>query len=209
MLYSEIKELLMSPSEKDLKSLQAAYDRCGESLAYIFENIDEPVQLITEMLWWADDADELCEMIDSIEVFEQIESEVLNYADSVELLYKSVVNAETDYSTGNWRIIDNNYIEDVLADELTSDPYVLGSFAAWVIADATGWPLDLIEAAQKADLYQSIGEGMTDEQIKEVAQIYAQHDGYGSHFSPHDSEEHEIYVTESGKQKLKYYLFHI
>lgn len=209
MLYSEIKELLTSPSEKNLAALQAAYDRCDESLVYIFENIEEPVQLITEMLWWADDADELCEMIESIEVFEQIEEQVLDYADSVELLYKAVVNAETDVNTGNWRIIDNNHIDDILTDELESDPYVLGSFAAWVIADATGWPLSLVEAAQKAEIYQEIGEGMTDEQIKEVARLYAQYDGYGSHFATCDSEEHEIYITESGKRKLKYYLFHI
>lgn len=209
MLYSEIKELLTSPSEKDLTSLQAAYERCDDSFVYIYENVDEPVQLITEMLCWADDADELCELIDSIEVFEQIEEQVRDYADSVELLYKSVVNAETDYATGNWRIIDVNYIDDILANELSDDPYILGCFAAWVIADATGWPLDLIQAAQKADLYQSIGEGMTDEQIKEVAHIYAQNDGYGAHFATYDSEEHEIYVTESSKEKLKFYLFHI
>ena len=208
-MYSEIKAFLSSLNDSDLAMVKEAYKRCNESLVYIYENIDEPTELITAMLQLASDVDELCEMIESVEVFEQIESEVLDYSESVELLYRAVVCSETDYSTGNWRIIDNNFIDDILANELEGDPYVLGSFAAWVIADATGWPLDLIEAAQKADLYQSIGEGMEYEQIHEVARIYAQHDGYGSHFATYDSEEHEIYVTEGSKKKLKFYLFHI
>lgn len=209
MLYSEIKTFLSGLNDSDLAKVKEAYKRCNESLVYIYENVDEPTELITAMLQVATDVDEFCEMIDSVDVFEQIEEEVRDYAESTELLHKAVVCSETDYQTGNWRIIDANYIEDVLTDELASDSYTLGCFADWVIADVTGWPLDLVKAAQKADLYQEIGEGMTHEQINEVARIYAQHDGYGSHFATYDSEEREIYVTESGKQKLKFYLFHI
>ena len=208
-MYSEIKAFLSELNASDLAAIKQAYKRCNEMLVYLFENIDKPIDLIKEMLKIASDADELCELIDSIEVFEQIEAEVLDYTESIELTYKAVVSCEIDHSTRNWRIIDSNHIDNILAEEIADDTYMLGCFQAWVIADATGWPISLVEAAQKAELFSEIGEGMTEEQINEVAEIYAQHDGYGHHFATQDGDEHEIYVTESGKSKLRYYLFSI
>ena len=209
-MYSEIKAFLSELNTSDLAAIKQAYKRCNEMLVYLFENIDEPIDLIKEMLKIASDADELCELIDSIEVFEQIEVRVLDYTESIELTYKAVVSCEIDHSTRNWRIIDSNHIDNILAEEIADDSYMLGCFQAWVIADATGWPINLVEAAQKAELFSEIGEGMTEEQINEVAKIYAQHDGYGHHFATQeDGDEHEIYVTESGKSKLRYYLFSI
>ena len=93
---------------------------------------------------------------------------------------------DSDFESGNYRFIHSGCIDQILADEMEADEYLLGCFASWAIADATGWPIALIEAAQKAEDFQEIGEAMTKEQIYELGQVLANTDGYGHHFSSYD-----------------------
>lgn len=99
-----------------------------------------------------------------------------------------------DFTVNNVRFIAGGIILETLADELEAEEYILGCFNSSAIAEATGWPVALIEAAQSGEAYQEIGEAMSREHIERLAEIYASADGYGHHFNSHDFGEEEITV---------------
>lgn len=99
---------------------------------------------------------------------------------------------QDDFTVDNVRFIRADAIDRIQADEMENDRYILGCFNASTIADATGWPVVLIEAAQKGEAFEEIGEGMTREQIEKLQQIYCRADGYGHHFNSYDFSEEEI-----------------
>lgn len=109
---------------------------------------------------------------------------------------KNLQDQEYDFEVDGVRFIHTNDIQSVLEDELASDEYTLGCFNAWCIADATGWPLALIEAAQKGEQFEEIGKAMTGEDIAALAEIYASHDGYGHHFNGYDGSEDELPIGD-------------
>ena len=76
---------------------------------------------------------------------------------------ENVTSGETDFEVDNVRFISADTIDDVLADELAGDEYILGCFNASFIAGVTGWPIALIEATQKGEAYQALGEAIIKE----------------------------------------------
>jgi hypothetical protein len=116
---------------------------------------------------------------------------------------QNIVDDENDFTVDNVRFIKADEIDSVLADELSGDAYVLGCFNASFISDVTGWPIALIEAAQKGDAHDALGQAIINEGYCEsLAEAYASADGYGHHFNSYDSGEDE--------QKLNgvnYYIF--
>ena len=102
---------------------------------------------------------------------------------------------ETDFTVDDVRFIHTDFIHDVLADELSFDEYVLGCFTAESIAEATGWPIELIEETQKAGANEAIGKAMTGAHVNELAHIYANSDGYGHHFNGYDFSEEELIIN--------------
>lgn len=109
----------------------------------------------------------------------------------------NIIANETDFEVDGVRFIDDECIDDVLQDELAADEYILGCFNAWAIAQATGWPVALIEAAQKGEQYAEIGKAMTGEHVANLAEIYAREDGYGHHFNGYDFSEEELQIGKS------------
>lgn len=109
---------------------------------------------------------------------------------------------EDDFTVDNVRFIKAAEIDSIQADEMEGDSYILGCFNACAIADATGWPVVLIEAAQKGEEFEEIGKGMSREQVEALQQIYCRADGYGHHFNSYDFSEEEI--TMDG---IDYYVF--
>lgn len=99
---------------------------------------------------------------------------------------------QDDFTVDNVRFIRTDAIDEIQADEMENDSYILGCFNAPAIAAATGWPIVLIEAAQAGEQYEAIGDGMTREQVEELQQIYRCADGYGHHFNRCDFSEEEI-----------------
>jgi len=72
--------------------------------------------------------------------------------------------------------------------------YVLGCFADWAIADATGWPMSLIQSSQQNEAFAALGEAMTDEHVRKLAGALVSYDGYGHHFAHYDGSEHELII---------------
>ena len=114
----------------------------------------------------------------------------------------AIVSGGQDFEVDGVRFINDDVIVDVLADELAGDEYILGCFAAWCLAEATDWPVVLIEAAQNAEGYAEIGAAMAKRQICKLAEIYSRADGFGHHFNAYDGSEEEINVDGFG-------LFHV
>ena len=118
--------------------------------------------------------------------------------------WREVLNnalSDDDFEVDNTRFIADESIDQIQADEMQADSYILGRFNAYAIAEATGWPVVLIEAAQKGEAFEEIGDAMSREQVEALQQIYCSADGYGHHFNGYDGNEEEIEVN--GK------LFHV
>lgn len=103
--------------------------------------------------------------------------------------------SDDDFEVDNVRFIADESIDQIQADEMQGDSYVLGCFHAYAIADATDWPVALIEAAQKGGAFEEIGDAMSREQVEALQQIYCRADGYGHHFNGYDGNEEEIEIN--------------
>ena len=98
-----------------------------------------------------------------------------------------------DFEVGGYRFIRSVEIDRILEEELESDEYILGCFNASFLASATGWPLALIEAAQKGDAYEALGKHIVQEgKVCDIARDYVSADGYGHYFATYDDHEHDI-----------------
>lgn len=105
---------------------------------------------------------------------------------------QNIIDGDDDFTVDDVRFIKSDSIDSVLADELSGDAYVLGCFNASFIADVTGWPIALIEAAQKGDGTEALGQAIIDCGFCEkMAEEYASADGYGHHFNSYDGGEEE------------------
>ncbi len=103
-----------------------------------------------------------------------------------------VHNEDNDFEIEVYRFIRSADIDGIIAEELENDAYVLGCFNASFIADVTGWPIALVEAAQKGESFEEIGQGIIDGgHVEAMAKAYAAADGYGHHFSHYDHSERE------------------
>lgn len=107
-------------------------------------------------------------------------------------IVEGMADEDDDFEVGNYRFIHENVIDEIMTDELESDEYILGCFNASVIAEATGWPQALIEAAQKGEAYEEIGKAMEREHIEELQRLYVEADGYGHHFARYDGNEYQF-----------------
>lgn len=109
-----------------------------------------------------------------------------------------------DFTVGNYRFINIDEIDNVQIEELKSDPYILGNFNSWFISNVTGIPEEMIEASQRADLYEVIGNHIIYENhIEEFQRQYSNDDGYGHHFSSYDGNTLEDLCN------LGYYVFRV
>lgn len=111
---------------------------------------------------------------------------------------RNIENNEYDFTVDRVRFIKDSEILDVLASELKSDEYLLGSFASWLISDATGWPICLIDALQKAEGHEELGKAIADtedDSVRKIAEGYSSSDGFGHHFNSYDGSEEEIKIN--------------
>lgn len=98
-----------------------------------------------------------------------------------------------DYDGREYRIIDNDCIESIMKDELSSDTYILGCFNAWFLSDIMNIPSEAIEKIQNADCYDALGIIISnnDEMMTELVSKYISADSAGHHFSSYDGSEND------------------
>ena len=110
---------------------------------------------------------------------------------------ENIESGYDDFEVDNVRFIKDSQIDKILAEELENDPYILGSFTAWFIADSTDIDLEVIEALQDAEAYEALGKLIIKScNMVDFANSYAVNaDGYGSHFNHYDGGEEELDVN--------------
>ncbi|MDD3933555.1 MAG: hypothetical protein PHP55_06825 [Methanoculleus sp.] len=114
-------------------------------------------------------------------------------------------NENLDFEIGKYRFIYEGEIDDIQIKEMKSDPYVLGSFADWAIADASDLSYYIVLALQESDKFELIGQHLIDNDcVEELQRIYVANDGYGHHFAHYDNETLEDILCETG-----YYVFRV
>jgi len=107
-----------------------------------------------------------------------------------------LATGSSDFWSDGVRFIRYSEIDKILAEELQSDPYILGSFTAWFIADSTDLDLEVIEALQEAEAFEALGKLIVKScNMVDFSQDYASADGYGHHFNIYDGGEEELTVN--------------
>lgn len=118
-------------------------------------------------------------------------------------LFENVNESENDFTIEDYRFIKSDEIDEIQKDELKSDLYILGCFTDWFVADNTNIPLKAVEALQKAEAFEELGEMMLT-YIEEIQEEYARLDGYGHHFAHYDHHEQEAVLNG-----VHYYYFKV
>ena len=116
-------------------------------------------------------------------------------------LAKQVIDKSDDFELDNYRFIKSSEIDTIQQDELKNDLYILGCFTDWFIADNTNLSLKVVQALQKAEAFEELGELMVDD-IETIQEEYARLDGYGHHFNHYDGNEWEVNLNG-----IDYYYF--
>ena len=112
---------------------------------------------------------------------------------------------DVDFEVDNYRFIHKDVIDDVMCREMESDPYILGCYNAWFIAENTDLSIDIVEALQEADKFDAIGQHIIDNDFVEaMQQSSVSYDGYGLHFAGYDGYEIEDLLNVCG-----YYVFSV
>lgn len=98
-----------------------------------------------------------------------------------------------DWQGNQTRVIHESDIENVLREELESDPYILGCFNAQFITKHSNLPLKIVETLQSAEKFEALGQHLIDADcVRDMAQGYACADGYGHHFNHYDGSEERL-----------------
>ena len=118
-------------------------------------------------------------------------------------LTEQIINEVDDFEIDNYRFIKVSEIDTIQQDELKSDLYSLGCFNADFIEDNTNLSLKVIQALQKAEAFEELGELIVDD-IETIQSEYVRMDGYGHHFGRYDGNEHETVLND-----VEYYYFKI
>ena len=118
-------------------------------------------------------------------------------------LTEQITDENNDFEIDNYRFIKVSEIDTIQQDELKSDLYVLGCFSDWFIADNTDLSLKVVQALQKAEAFEELGELIVDD-IETIQSEYVRLDGYGHHFGRYDGNEHETVLND-----VEYYYFKI
>ena len=96
-----------------------------------------------------------------------------------------------DFDGREYRVIANDDIASVMADELSGDEYVLGCFSAYFLSDIIGIPSDAVQKIQNADGFEALGMIITADKgmLWKLVDGYIRADGAGHHFSSYDGSE--------------------
>ena len=118
-------------------------------------------------------------------------------------LTEQITDENDDFEIDNYRFIKVSEIDTIQQNELKDDLYVLGCFSDWFIADNTDLSLKVVQALQKAEAFEELGELIVDD-IETLQSEYSRLDGYGHHFGRYDGNEYEITLND-----VEYYYFKI
>lgn len=126
--------------------------------------------------------------------------------EQIEEIIGSIERANEDFyiADGDYRIIKDTIIDDILKDELSNDcEPMLGWFNASFLANYINVSEEVIRKTQKAEAWDIIHE-LAKHHIDDIIPAYVESDGYGNHFSHYDGRTDEFKYND-----VWYYLFRL
>lgn len=118
-------------------------------------------------------------------------------------LVQQIIDEVDDFEMEDYRFIKVSEIDTIQQNELKDDLYILGCFNADFIADNTDLSLKVVQALQKAEAFEELGELIIND-IETIQSEYSRLDGYGHHFGRYDGNEYEITLND-----VEYYYFKV
>lgn len=127
----------------------------------------------------------------------------LNIETSFRDVCENIIAEETDFEVDGFRFIDQCEIDEIQANELESDPYILGCFNASFISNCTDLSYDIVKALQEGEKYEELGQHIIDnDYVDDMQEGYSSADGYGHHFAHYDGHENEMPMVNNGQVYL-------
>ena len=105
-----------------------------------------------------------------------------------------IQQGSADFTIDGVRFINSFDIDEIQQSELSGDEYIIGCFNSSVLAGVLGVPSSTIDALQKVEAFEAIGQLVLakEDGIEELQKEYARLDGYGHHFNHYDFSEEEL-----------------
>ena len=104
-----------------------------------------------------------------------------------------------DFEIGEFRFIHESAIDDIVVCQYEDDPYVLGCFNDWFIADNSTLSLDIVQALQSAGAFDAIGQHLIDSgEYEDVIIEACRIDGYGHMMNSYDGSTREDLLAPAG-----------
>lgn len=109
-------------------------------------------------------------------------------------LFEAIENETNDFEIDNYRFILESEAVEIATDMYKGDNYMLGCFNDWFISDNCDIKLNVVQALQKAQAFEELGELMQDNGIDSLIEEYCRLDGYGAVFSSYDGNSDEVTI---------------
>ena len=103
------------------------------------------------------------------------EIEDLEREDRHEII-RAILDGEKDWDNDCWRVVRDDYVTDALAKAIGMDTYVLGCYSPWLLADATGIPIEVFEKLQEHGLLDTAGI-IAEPHVKKIAEHIRSEEG--------------------------------
>ena len=103
------------------------------------------------------------------------------------------------FEIDGFRFIRESAIDDIVVAQYEDEPYVLGCFTDWFIAENSSLSIEIVQALQSAEKFEEIGQhlidsGKAEEMILEACRI----DGYGHMMNSYDGDTREDLLSPAG-----------
>lgn len=122
-----------------------------------------------------------------------IKTAVDNFDVDVCDIIEAIRKGEKDFEIGDYRVISEDIIDEVVQEDLSMDSYMLGLFSPDFISNETGIPLKVAQVLQEQHEHEALGDLIVKmSKEKELIESYINLDGYGLHFASYDGEEQSI-----------------
>ena len=118
-----------------------------------------------------------------------------NYGIDTRELYDNIVKDENDFEVDNYRFIKKEEALNEAVDIHKGDNYLLGCFNDWFIADNTNLSLRVVQALQKAEAFEELGELIQENDLDAFIEEYVRLDGWGHVFGSYDGSNDEVTIN--------------
>lgn len=120
-------------------------------------------------------------------------------------LHDNIKDKIDNFEINDFRFINEFEIDEIMQNDLKSNPYYIGCCASWLLADVLNISTKVVDDAKINESYEVIGEIIANDKnkLKMLQEEIASNDGYGQYFAHYDGYEIDDLI------ELNYYAFKI